>query len=193
MSPRSAYSKMKTTRVQWRDPSPKNPSPPPLWWLTVVTAGKKCIFSREHNQNFPPKLPNFPPLFFEMYVFFIVEVVIPSKCQHFTGTSFLSSLLFPGMTCIWCSFHWYLQGVSTRVNRWRGQRYTLGSRWLFPLVGVQGAEPLGGIKWQSLLNLGGTQIWVGQGCAAQASKPIPIFKGNFGQKRYPFLRIFLQK
>ena len=40
---------------------------------------------------------------------------------------------------------------------------------------------------------GGTQIWVGQGCAARASKPIPIFKGDFGQKGYPCLRIFLQK
>ena len=40
---------------------------------------------------------------------------------------------------------------------------------------------------------GGTQIWVEQGCAARASKPIPIFKGDFGQKGYPVLRIFLQK
>ena len=40
---------------------------------------------------------------------------------------------------------------------------------------------------------GGTQISVGQGCAARASKPIPIFKGDIGQKGYPFLRIFLQK
>ena len=39
---------------------------------------------------------------------------------------------------------------------------------------------------------GATHIWVGQGCAAWASKPIPIFKGDFGQKGYPFLRIFLQ-
>ena len=31
------------------------------------------------------------------------------------------------------------------------------------------------------------------GCAARVSKPIPIFKGDFGQKGYPFLRIFLQK
>ena len=43
------------------------------------------------------------------------------------------------------------------------------------------------------MHLGGTQIWVGQGCAARASKPIPIFKGDFGHKGYPFLRIFLQK
>ena len=40
---------------------------------------------------------------------------------------------------------------------------------------------------------GGTQIWVGHGCAARASKPIPIFKGDLSQKGYPFLRIFLQK
>ena len=29
---------------------------------------------------------------------------------------------------------------------------------------------------------GGTQIWFGQGCAAQASKLLPIFKGHFGRK-----------
>ena len=31
-------------------------------------------------------------------------------------------------------------------------------------------------------------IW---GCATQALRPIPIFKGNSGRKRYPFLRIYL--
>ena len=40
---------------------------------------------------------------------------------------------------------------------------------------------------------GGTQIWFGWGCAAQVSKPLPIFKGHFGWKRYPLLRIFLEK
>ena len=40
---------------------------------------------------------------------------------------------------------------------------------------------------------GGTQISVGQGCATRASKPLPIFKGDFGRKGYPFLRIFLEK
>ena len=33
---------------------------------------------------------------------------------------------------------------------------------------------------------GGTQIWFGQKCTAWALKPIPIFKGHFGSKRYPF-------
>ena len=27
---------------------------------------------------------------------------------------------------------------------------------------------------------GGTQIWFRRGCAAEAAKPIPIFKGHFG-------------
>ena len=36
---------------------------------------------------------------------------------------------------------------------------------------------------------GGTQIWVGQGCAVQASKPLPIFKGDFGRKGYPSWKI----
>ena len=40
---------------------------------------------------------------------------------------------------------------------------------------------------------GGTQIWVEQGCAARASKPLPIFKGDFGRTGYPFLRIYLEK
>ena len=38
-----------------------------------------------------------------------------------------------------------------------------------------------------------TQIWFGQGCAARASNPLPIFKGHFGRKWYPLLRIFLEK
>ena len=40
---------------------------------------------------------------------------------------------------------------------------------------------------------GGTQIWIGQGCAARASKPLPIFKGDFGRKGYLFLRFFSWK
>ena len=40
---------------------------------------------------------------------------------------------------------------------------------------------------------GGTQIWVGLGCAARASKPIPIFKGDFGQKRVPIFKDFPSK
>ena len=38
----------------------------------------------------------------------------------------------------------------------------------------------------------GTQIGFGQGYAARASKPLPIFKSHFGRKGYP-LRIFLEK
>ena len=30
--------------------------------------------------------------------------------------------------------------------------------------------------------LGQTQIWFRRGCAAEAAKPVPIFKGNFGGK-----------
>ena len=29
---------------------------------------------------------------------------------------------------------------------------------------------------------GGTQIWFRRGCAAEAAKPVPIFKGHFGGK-----------
>ena len=32
---------------------------------------------------------------------------------------------------------------------------------------------------------GGTQIWFRRGCAAEAAKPVPIFKGHFGGKGYP--------
>ena len=42
---------------------------------------------------------------------------------------------------------------------------------------------------RDMMTWGGTQIWVAQGCATRASKPIPIFKGDFGKKDYPFLRI----
>ena len=31
---------------------------------------------------------------------------------------------------------------------------------------------------------GGTQIWFRWGCAAEAAKPVPIFKGQFGGKGY---------
>ena len=34
-------------------------------------------------------------------------------------------------------------------------------------------------------------VWIG--CAAQISKPLPIFKGHFGRKRYQNLEIFLEK
>ena len=40
---------------------------------------------------------------------------------------------------------------------------------------------------------GGTQIWFRRGCAAEAAKPIPIFKGHFGGKGYPLLRVFIQE
>ena len=36
-------------------------------------------------------------------------------------------------------------------------------------------------------------IWYGWGGAIWASKPLPIFKGHFGRKRYPFLGICFEK
>ena len=38
---------------------------------------------------------------------------------------------------------------------------------------------------------GGTQMLFGRGCEAEASKPVPIFKGHFGG--YPLLGIFSQE
>ena len=40
---------------------------------------------------------------------------------------------------------------------------------------------------------GGTQIWFGQGYAARASKPLPIFKGHFGREGYPCKDFFFWK
>ena len=40
---------------------------------------------------------------------------------------------------------------------------------------------------------GGTQIWFRRGCAAEAAKSVPIFKGNFGGKGYPLLGVFIQE
>ena len=40
---------------------------------------------------------------------------------------------------------------------------------------------------------GGTQIWFRRGCAAEAAKPVPIFKGNFGGKGYPLLGVLFKK
>ena len=39
----------------------------------------------------------------------------------------------------------------------------------------------------------GTQIWFRRGCAAEAAKPVPIFKGHFGGKGYPLIRVFSQE
>ena len=39
---------------------------------------------------------------------------------------------------------------------------------------------------------GGTQIWFRRGCADEAAKPIPIFKG-LGGKGYLLLRVFSQE
>ena len=40
---------------------------------------------------------------------------------------------------------------------------------------------------------GGSQIWIGRGCGAGSEGPIPMFRGNFSQKRYPCLGIFPKK
>ena len=39
----------------------------------------------------------------------------------------------------------------------------------------------------------GTQIWFWRGCAAEAAKPVPIFKGHFCGKGYPLLGVFIQE
>ena len=45
---------------------------------------------------------------------------------------------------------------------------------------------LGKAHWGSL-------IWIGQGCAAGSSGPIPMFRGNFFQKKVPMFRDFFPK
>ena len=40
---------------------------------------------------------------------------------------------------------------------------------------------------------GGTQKLFGRRCAAEAAKPVPIFKGHFGGKGYPLLGVFIQE
>ena len=40
---------------------------------------------------------------------------------------------------------------------------------------------------------GGTQMLFGRGCEAEASKPVPIFKGNFGGKGYPLLGVWRKR
>ena len=40
---------------------------------------------------------------------------------------------------------------------------------------------------------GGTQIWFRRGCAAEAARPVPIFKGHFGGKGYPLLRVWRKR
>ena len=40
---------------------------------------------------------------------------------------------------------------------------------------------------------GGTQMLFGRGCAAEATKPVPIFKGHFGGKGYPLLGVWRKR
>ena len=40
---------------------------------------------------------------------------------------------------------------------------------------------------------GGTQIWFRRGCAAEAAKPVPIFKGYFGGIGYPLLGVWRKR
>ena len=40
---------------------------------------------------------------------------------------------------------------------------------------------------------GGTQMLFGRGCAAEASKPVPIFKGHFGGKGCPLLGVWRKR
>ena len=44
--------------------------------------------------------------------------------------------------------------------------------------------------WSLIL---GTQMWFRRGCAAEAAKPVPIFKGHFGGKGYPLFGVFIQE
>ena len=49
-------------------------------------------------------------------------------------------------------------------------------------------------NYDPYLNPGGggsPQIWIGWGCAAGSSEPIPMFRGNFSQKSYPCLGMVL--
>ena len=57
-------------------------------------------------------------------------------------------------------------------------------------VMLWGAEKLVPAEYWSRGGGGGTQIWFRRGCAAEAAKPVPIFKGHFGGKGYPLLRVF---
>ena len=67
-------------------------------------------------------------------------------------------------------------------------------------------SPVKGVFWSPLEHVepsfrvlypggggGGTQMLFGRGCAAEASKPVPIFKGHFGGKGYPLLGVFSQE
>ena len=40
---------------------------------------------------------------------------------------------------------------------------------------------------------GGIQNWFRRGCAAEAAKPVPIFKGHFGGKGYPLLGVWRKR
>ena len=54
---------------------------------------------------------------------------------------------------------------------------------------------LSGSKGQATGGGGGgvLRFWFQRGCAAEAAKPVPIFKGHFGGKGYPLLGVFIQE
>ena len=73
--------------------------------------------------------------------------------------------------------------------------------WFQANVGSWGTEKFwnGGLeKWSKMvqkdLKAGrGSQIWIGRGCAAGSSGPIPMFRGNFPLKKVPMFRDFSEK
>ena len=86
-----------------------------------------------------------------------------------------------------------LDCLNSPAQRYRKKKSQIGPYWHLHIP--QLSDDLSQIYGLSLAGPapGGTQIWFGQGCATAASKRLPIFKGHFGRKGYPFLGIFLEK
>ena len=59
-------------------------------FIIIIMAGKNALFPGNHSK-FPSSIAK------QVFEFWGMGVSFNSKCQHFPGTRFLSSLVFPGM------------------------------------------------------------------------------------------------
>ena len=100
-------------------------------------------------------------------------------CQH-------ASIITVWVAVLWCMNHFsilsYLKTSCkhqwSSINEWLHR-----CEWASKYV----------VCWQTLKTGCAHRPWTqGLWCAVRASNPLPIFKGHFGRKRYPFLGIFLE-
>ena len=156
-----------------------------------INIGRRFFFFFLGGGTLLPSLLSFLPSFFgsNSVLFLLSEVVTTQRCSFSSVNSVSEPWLFrdkivaetetrsnqaPGESpCL----QW--QGTDN-PNSERGRKMHLTEK------REVGKNPGGGGGGGG----GGTQIWFRRGCAAEAAKPVPIFKGHFGGEGYPLLRVF---